>query len=92
MAEKPKNVTEIVEQHLKQNSYTGLVHCETECGCPLDDLRLCGEPWSECEPGYQHFYGVDCDDNSDCGQDICESIKGSWCIRTEDIRRDLTND
>ena len=89
---KAKNVTEIAKQYLKQNGYSGLFHRDTECGCPLDDLLLCGEPAYECEPGYQHFYGVDCDDNSDCGQQYCESAKDSWCIRGEDIRRRISED
>jgi len=92
MSEKAKSVTEIVEQYLKQNGFSGLVHADTECGCPLDDLRLCGESWADCAPGHQHFYGVDCDDNSDCCQDVCESIKDSWCIREKDIRRRISKD
>jgi len=85
-------VTEIVKKYLKENGFTGLVHADTECGCPIDGLRLCGESWAECAPGYQHFYAVDCDDNSDCGQDVCASVKGDWCIRENDIRRRIAEE
>jgi hypothetical protein len=38
-----KNCKEIIEKHLKDNGFDGLVHLDTECGCHMGDdgLALC---------------------------------------------------
>lgn len=46
MAEMSKDgtsVKEMVREFLDANGYDGLVNPDTECGCPKDDLFLCGE-------------------------------------------------
>ena len=45
---------EIIEKHLKDNSFDGLVHLDTECGCLIEDMPICEGFGSECEPAYQH--------------------------------------
>ena len=49
-------VKEIVEKHLRDNGFDGLVHTWAECGCGVDDLFPCcgGEGVAECEPAYKH--------------------------------------
>ena len=45
-------IKEVVEKHLKDNGFDGLVCPELECGCGLDDLFPC-DIWSnECVPAY----------------------------------------
>lgn len=59
---------EIIAQWLKDNSYDGLLHADTCCGCALDDLMPCGEPSPNCEPGYA---GESCECGGEC-------IYGIW--------------
>lgn len=49
-------VKEIIEKHLKDNGFDGLVHLDTECGCHMGDLGigLCGSIGLECESAYKH--------------------------------------
>jgi len=46
-------VDNIVRDWLKLNGFDGLVHDDTECGCHLDDLFICGEFFSECRPAHK---------------------------------------
>lgn len=48
-----KTVIEMVKQALIDGGYDGLYNDYGECGCLLDDLRPCGEDFSECHPGYR---------------------------------------
>lgn len=46
----------IIEQWLREHGYDGLVNLEIGepyCGCLLDDLFLCGECPTDCQPGYR---------------------------------------
>jgi len=47
---------EIIEKHLKDNGFDGLVHLDTECGCHMGDagLALCDHFETGCEPAYKH--------------------------------------
>ena len=56
---------------LKENGYDGLFNdglfnVVGECACKLDDLMPCGEPGTECQPGYlapcknEEWCGGDC--------------------------------
>lgn len=53
------NIKEITIDWLKKNGYTGLCSPELECGCPLEDLMLCGNniEVTACEAGYEHSDG-----------------------------------
>lgn len=50
------NCKSIIEKHLKDNGFDGLVHVDTECGCYMGDagLAICGCYYDECEPAYKH--------------------------------------
>lgn len=51
------NCKEIIEKHLKDNGFDGLVHLDTECGCHMGDagLFLCDAYANkDCEPAYKH--------------------------------------
>lgn len=48
---KSKNIREIVGKWLKTNGYDGLYY-DSDCGCKVDDLMVCGEPNPDCSPGY----------------------------------------
>ncbi len=43
-------VKEIIKWVLQANDYDGLVHDLGECGCEINDLVTCDEPFAECEP------------------------------------------
>ncbi len=45
------NVRDILREWLEAHGYEGLRH--DECGCTVDDLMLCDEPCTTCEPGYR---------------------------------------
>lgn len=68
-------VEEIVAAYLKEHGYDGL-YADYGCGCEFDDLMPCGDPSSNCAPGYRHE--SPCDDcGSPCNGDgedflICE--------------------
>lgn len=54
MGKKESNpdLVELVARSLKAGGYDGL-YSESECGCLLDDLAPCGEPWAGCRAGYK---------------------------------------
>jgi hypothetical protein len=57
MKGKVMNCKEIIEKHLKDNGFDGLVHLDTECGCHMGDagLFLCDAYANkDCEPAYKH--------------------------------------
>lgn len=43
---------DMVKRWLQDNRFDGLCHSDSECGCSLEDLMLCGEPSPECEAAY----------------------------------------
>jgi hypothetical protein len=49
-------VKEIIEKHLTDGGFDGLVHLDTECGCHMGDcgLALCGHFETGCQPAYKH--------------------------------------
>lgn len=47
-------VIKIVAEHLLANGFGGLLACDAECGCELDDLVPCNSDFSQCEPAYKH--------------------------------------
>jgi len=53
-----KTVKEILKDWLCENKYDGLYDLgmgDGGCGCLLDDLCPCNEPWLlDCVPGYKH--------------------------------------
>ncbi len=49
----------ILTRFLQHNAYDGLCHVETECGCGLDNLFVCGEgPAPDCECAYKDKDGL----------------------------------
>lgn len=58
------SVFDIIKDYLSKNHYDGLVNCEIECGCGLEDICPCGCPSNDCIPGYL----ADCTNcaNQDC--------------------------
>ena len=44
-------VREIVIDWLKAHGCDGLCHCDSECGCRLDDFTPCFEPGFDCVAG-----------------------------------------
>ncbi|HUU93218.1 MAG TPA: hypothetical protein VM238_18645 [Phycisphaerae bacterium] len=46
------NCQDILTAWLKDNGYDGLCNPYAECGCPLDDLIVCGGSPASCLPGY----------------------------------------
>ena len=59
------NVREILKDWLVEHKYDGLVHCDTECGCGLDDFIPCDGPCDECEPAYKNYCN-DCPEYEEC--------------------------
>ena len=54
------NAREIIKQYLAVNKYDGLCHCDTECGCGLDDFAPCGDgPYPDCEPANARLLKAD---------------------------------
>ncbi len=47
-------VKEIVTEYLTTHGYDGLYEPDTECGCTLDCLALCGQMLEVCQPAYRH--------------------------------------
>ena len=47
------NLVKLVVAWLKENGYDGLYSPDLSCGCDIDDLMPCGEPSSNCGPGYR---------------------------------------
>ena len=46
------NVSSIIKKYLKDNGFDGLVNCDADCGCLLDDLFPCDYPTKGCEAAY----------------------------------------
>ena len=45
-------IKDIIEKYLRENGYDGLAG--EDCGCGLDDLGPCGEPFpADCVPAYR---------------------------------------
>ena len=44
-------VKEIIKKYLNDNDFDGLA--SGHCGCDMDDLFVCNENFSECEPAYK---------------------------------------
>lgn len=82
------SVEQIVKEWLITNGYTGLF--QDECGCPVNDLFICGEVNGECEAGYQQLCKPeDCRSDEDGGCQLeCDGYKeGNWVItRTKEGR------
>jgi len=53
-------VKALLREALVAQGYDGLCNIDGECGCVLEDLFPCGEPFPECRAGYK----VACD----CGE------------------------
>jgi len=70
MAEKPKEVEEIIEEWLTANGYDGL--CGDNCGCGIDDLAPCGAFPGDCEPAFVHKC------NSCPDKNKCEDFGKDW--------------
>jgi hypothetical protein len=48
------DVKEIIVEHLEANGFDGLVNCDAECGCSVDEAFIpCDGYFGECEPGYK---------------------------------------
>ncbi len=47
------NVQQIVEKHLCDNGYDGLVNTQFECACFVGDIAPCGDMAEECQAGYK---------------------------------------
>ena len=45
------NIKDVLINSLKANGFNGLF-CAGECLCTIDDLRPCGCPRENCEPGH----------------------------------------
>ena len=60
-------VIEIVNDHLIENGFGGLVADGAECGCEIDNLVPCGSDFSQCQSGYNH-------------QDPRPGNEGGWAI------------
>lgn len=46
------NLRDITREWLVAHGYDGLWN-DSDCGCHVDDLMLCGEPGVGCEPGFK---------------------------------------
>lgn len=46
------SILHIVREYLKDHKYDGLF--KNGCGCTLDDLMPCDEPYPYCRAGYEH--------------------------------------
>jgi hypothetical protein len=46
-----ETLEEYVARHLAADGYDGLWN-DNECGCSLRDFMPCGEPGTDCRPGY----------------------------------------
>lgn len=47
-------IMDIVREYLVAHGYDGLCHIETECGCGLEDLFICGNFFSpDCEAAHR---------------------------------------
>lgn len=46
------NVLKIIQEHLRANSFDGLVSDDRECACLVSDLAPCENIGELCEPGY----------------------------------------
>ena len=57
-------VLDVVRNHLCQHGFDGLVSCDRDCACEVDNLMPCGEMRYDCEPGHK----AACDP-SDCSAD-----------------------
>jgi hypothetical protein len=44
-----QDVGSIITEYLRKNGFDGL--CSDDCGCLIDDLFPCGQPWPDCVPG-----------------------------------------
>lgn len=86
------SVNDIVAEWLREHGYSGLFSGETACGCPLDDLQICGEMQGDCEAGYK----IECEPEH-CEECLireeadCEGVgairDGKWRVcRTRDGR------
>lgn len=48
----------IVLDWLKSNGADGLCEPETECGCDINDLAVCGDgPYPQCQPAKRRILG-----------------------------------
>ena len=73
------SVRDIVKEFLTKNGYDGL--CYDGCGCPKDDLMLCGGKQGLCLPAYLHTIKdcADCEDKEYCYD---YSVTGEmYCVR-----------
>lgn len=51
------DVREIIRDYLVRNGYDGLFTPDDDCGCDVDALAPCGEPYFDCAAGYRHSDG-----------------------------------
>jgi hypothetical protein len=65
---------------LVELGYSGL--CGEDCGCGVEDLMPCGEPWADCLPGYTWDCTGCAKAASDEGCDV-EGGGSGGCYRTE---------
>jgi len=52
-------VKDILLDHLIKNNFEGLCHCESNCGCSIEDLLACGDDFSDCTPAYKRVLTPD---------------------------------
>lgn len=79
--EKAFDIVDIVKKYLKENDFDGL--CSAECGCEIEDLRLCGECLCNCTPGNKYYFNIDSVVCKECKSTSCIKENSCWCIREE---------
>ena len=57
------NVREILEKHLRENGFDGLVEEDGQCACEIGELVPCESDFTACKPGYKVpcHCGMGCD-------------------------------
>lgn len=72
------NVKEIIEKHLRDNGFDGLVNTDIPCGCLIGELIICDSvDYRDCKPGYK----ATCTDK--CEHDRGDDPDDAWHIQAE---------
>lgn len=66
-------VTEIIKDWLKEHDFDGLYSVESQCGCAIEELSICGEIYQDCRAGYKAKIGSGSEDDYGIGPE-----KGLW--------------
>lgn len=82
-----ESMREYVARKLREDGFDGLAG--EDCGCGVDDLMPCCEPWSDCTPAFKWECSAPCDihDRDEDGapnrlRHVCEG-EPDGCYRTK---------